>query len=158
MRISANVLPISLATYRLDKQWFKCWPVSRGQLGLLLILQQSLELVRVPKKAKKFVYVAWLLKSGKLLSFCWGELKNMPPWDLSCIGNGSVLEGISDNEDLPFWNARREWICRDFLNLSLGGSLHSFLLQGRDCSEIALVWYYLLDSSFLQHFQNFLFH
>ena len=45
-------------------------------------------------------------------SFCWGQLKNTPPWDLSCIANRPVLEGISGNADLPFWNA-----CREGMNL-----------------------------------------
>ena len=73
-------------------------------------------------------------------SFCWGELKNMPPSDLFCIANRPVLKGISSNADLPFWNTYREWICWDFLNLSLGGSPHPFFLpQRRGCSEIAFV-------------------
>ena len=32
----------------------------------------------------------------------------MPPWDLSCIANHPVLEGISDNAGLPFYNNCRE--------------------------------------------------
>ena len=42
------------------------------------------------------------------------------------LANPPALEVISDNADLPIWNAHMEWICWDFQNLSLGGSLHPF--------------------------------
>ena len=76
----------------------------------------------------------------------------MSPWNLSAKANCPVIDKISDNADLLLWNARREWTCWDFLNLSLSGSLHPFFLQGRGCLKIFLVWVLL----FWIHFYNFL--
>ena len=82
-------------------------------------------------------------------SFCWGELKTMPPWDLSCIANRPVLERISDNVDFPFWNAHREWFCWNFLSIyhwAVPSIL--FFYKGEFAQKLPMCGYYIWIAAF----------
>ena len=65
-----------LTTYCLDKQWFECWPVSRGHLGLLIILQKFLQLTQVQDIGKEIRACCLAIEIWQTFeSFRWRELK-----------------------------------------------------------------------------------
>ena len=98
-------LPLQISSFPSTKTappWLN-FPVSYDQCRTHF----SVELIFVPVENIKTGLV--LVKRPRcLMTADQLTLRDLRSWDLSCIGNRPVLEGISENADLPFWNSNRE--------------------------------------------------